>query len=214
MKVCLLSDQHGNLVDVPSCDLLLIAGDICPATNHSLEFQRIWLETNYRKWLEGIDAKKKIFICGNHDFIFQTDFMLRTYPAVYLQDSGINYENFNIYGTPWQPRFFDWAFNLDEVDLKEKWKQIPDDTDILISHGPPYGYGDLAYDYDTKKQVHVGSPSLLERIKEVKPKLVVFGHIHAGYGIYSLDDTILVNCSLLDEKYRFKNQVISLELGE
>lgn len=213
MKIVAISDLHGKFPDVPSCDLLLICGDICPATNHTCDFQEGWLDSVFRSWLKHVDAKKKIFIAGNHDFIFQqrpdrVSRLLRNFPATYLEDSETEWEGLRIYGTPWQPYFYDWAFNLYEEDLKKKWEKIPSGTDILVVHGPPNGYGDLCpriikshNEEEWPEGEHVGSPSLLEKVKEVKPKLVVFGHIHRGYGKWSLDETTLANVSVVDERY-------------
>lgn len=204
MKISALSDMHGELPPVPSCDLCLIAGDLCPATDHSIHFQEYWLETTFNYWLKDIDAKKKIFIAGNHDYIFQNrpDLIRKMkFAGTYLEDSGIEYEGLKIWGTPWQPYFYDWAFNLYEHDLKEKWEKIPQDTDIIVVHGPPQGYGDSAPRTNAKGYENTGSPSLLTKITEIKPKLVVFGHIHEGYGQWMLDNTILANVSVLNGQY-------------
>jgi Icc-related predicted phosphoesterase len=130
----------------------------------------------------------------------------------YLEDSGIEWNGLKIWGSPWQPRFFDWAFNADEPDLERIWDKIPDDTDILVLHGPPHGYGDKASRVNAAGFEHTGSPSLLERIKAIKPKLAVAGHIHSGYGIYEIGETIFVNASLVNEKYIPTNAVITIEL--
>jgi hypothetical protein len=197
-----LSDQHGVLPEIPPCDLLLIAGDICPVSNHNPFFQVNWLNTDFRRWLEQVPARKSVFIAGNHDFVFQKepDSVPRDLPAVYLQDSGLEWEGLRIWGTPWQPWFFDWAFNLYEPDLREKWALIPEGTDILVVHGPPHGYGDGVPELDGVRRT--GSPSLLERIKVVRPRLVVFGHIHEGRGEWRVGETVLANVTILDQKYR------------
>jgi hypothetical protein len=122
-------------------------------------------------------------------------------PWVYLQDGATTCQGLKIYGTPWQPRFFDWAFNLDEPDLERIWAVIPDDTDVLVTHGPPYGHGDFAPRPGGGE--HVGSPSLAKRVAELKRlKLMVYGHIHEGRGLYRLGDAVLANVSLLDGQYR------------
>jgi len=201
IKICTLSDIHGQLCNVPACDLLLIAGDLCPVRDHSLSFQEHWLEFNFKPWLKNIDAKEKVFIFGNHDFIGEErpERVSKIFSDVknihYLQDSGVECLGLKVYGSAWTLYFYDWAFNLYENDLKDKWAQIPQDTDILVCHGPPYGYGDLC------GKENVGSPSLLERIKEIKPKLVVYGHIHNGFGTWTLDKTILANVSVVDDRY-------------
>jgi Icc-related predicted phosphoesterase len=197
-----ISDQHGVLPEIPPCDLLLIAGDVCPVTNHNPWFQASWLREDFRRWLLAVPARKTIFVAGNHDFVFeqQPDIVPRDLPASYLQDSGLEWEGLQIWGTPWQPWFFDWAFNLHEGDLAHKWALIPDNTDILVVHGPPHGYGDGVPELDGVRRT--GSPSLLLRIRQVRPKLVVFGHIHEGRGQWRIGDSVLANVTILDEAYR------------
>jgi Icc-related predicted phosphoesterase len=196
------SDLHGMLPSIPVCDLLLLAGDLCPLHDHRPAAQADWLATDFRRWLRGVPARKIVFVAGNHDRVYEDKPHLvpRDLPAVYLQDAGLEWEGLKIWGTPWQPRFFDWAFNLDEADLAAKWALIPDDTDILVAHGPPYGYGDGV---PTRTGVrHEGSPSLLKRVEEVRPRLMVFGHIHEGRGEWTLGDTVLANVTLVDGGYR------------
>jgi Icc-related predicted phosphoesterase len=202
LTIAAISDQHGYLPEIPPCDLLLIAGDICPVTNHGVDFQERWLRFEFRDWLRQVPARKTIFIAGNHDFVFEQrrGFLPMDYPATYLQDSGIEWEGLHIWGTPWQPRFFDWAFNLSEPELAKKWELIPDGTDILVVHGPPRDYGDGVPEVHGIRRC--GSPSLLERIRVVKPKVVVFGHIHEGRGEWHLGSTVLANVTVVDARYQ------------
>ncbi len=215
MKIALLADQHGFLPPVPEADLLLIAGDICPVSNHDLEFQRTWLDTNFRYWLRRQLAEqrvKKIVACaGNHDLVFQEKphWVPSDLPWTYLQDRSTEFEGLNIYGTPWQPTFgFGWAFNADEPELAEIWEKMPLDTDIVVVHGPPLGYGDFS-PYD---KVHTGSPSLLRKIEQIEPKLVVSGHIHDCAGIYNIGKTIFVNASHVNEQYLPVNPIRVIEI--
>jgi len=211
VKVVAVSDLHGYLVDIPSCDLLLIAGDICPTVNHRVEYQEHWLNTDFRYWLRKVPARKIVGVAGNHDLIFQNaPHRVPTLPWTYLQDAGTEFEGFKIWGTPWQLYFFDWAFNLYEPDLIKKWALIPSDTDIIVAHSPPRGYGDDApRGRDTEK---VGSPGLLAKIVEIKPKLMVFGHIHEGRGQWDLDGTTLANVTVVDGKYRLVHPPAVFEL--
>jgi Icc-related predicted phosphoesterase len=197
-----ISDQHGVLPEIPPCDLLLIAGDVCPVTNHGVDFQAAWLQFDFRRWLERLPARKIVFIAGNHDFVFEQrrNFLPAGYPATYLQDASIEWEGLKIWGTPWQPVFFDWAFNLREPELAEKWALIPPGTNILLLHGPPYGYGDGVPELEGMRRT--GSPSLVARIQEIRPRLAVFGHIHEGRGEWQLGDTLLANVTILDGRYR------------
>lgn len=211
MLICAVSDLHGTLPDVPPCDLLLVGGDVCPLNDHHPAAQAEWLDTAFRAWLDRVPANHVVGVCGNHDFVFQQ--LPEALPTglrwTYLQDSGCEVLGLKLWGTPWQPWFFDWAFNLYEPELKAKWDLIPDGTDVLVLHGPPRGYGD-----EVARGERTGSPSLLERIRRVRPKLAVFGHIHEGRGEWNLDGTVLANVSILDEKYRHVHPVWSMTLPD
>jgi predicted phosphodiesterase len=203
MKIVALSDLHGHLPRrVPSCDLVLLAGDFTPVHNHGLNFQRDWLDGEFRSWLRQLPARKIVGVAGNHDLIFEQapDLVPGDLPWTYLQDSGIQWEGLSIWGTPWQPWFWDWAFNGNPDQLRLQWDLIPVSTDILVVHGPPQGYGDGVPEGGGLR--HCGCPLLLERIKEVKPRLAVFGHIHEGRGDWQLGPTRLANVTLVDARYR------------
>lgn len=201
-RVVAVSDLHGVLPDLPACDLLLVAGDVCPTTDHRSPYQAQWLDGPFRAWLKAAPARCKVFIAGNHDRVFEEapHLVPPDLPGIYLQDTRLDWEGLAIWGTPWQPRFFDWAFNLDEPELRQKWALIPDDTDVLVVHGPPHGHGDAVPSRHGVR--HPGSPSLLERIEQIRPKLAVFGHIHEGRGVSEVGTTMLANVTLLDEHYR------------
>lgn len=197
MKITACSDLHGFLPEIEPTDLLLIAGDICPVVNHDLDFQEHWLDTTFRWWLNNIPAKKIVGVAGNHDKIFaQSPHKIPSLPWSYLQDAGTEFAGLKIWGSPWQEVFFWWSFNLYEKDLKEKWNLIPNNIDILVLHGPPFGYGDKVSNNE-----NIGSPSLLEKIQEIRPKLVVFGHAHEGRGQWKLADVILANVTITNNKY-------------
>lgn len=210
-RICCVSDMHGNLPNVPECDILLIGGDIVPTHFHEPEFSALWMKTNLAPWLDELSERMEVVaVAGNHDFVFQHQpDIIPELSWSYLEDSGDEVKGLKIWGSPWQPRFYDWAFNLDEPELMEKWALIPEGTDILLLHGPPNGYGD----FSPYGKVHTGSPSLTEKIREIKPKLAVAGHIHSGYGRYNIDDTIFVNASLVDERYKPVNKLIVVELS-
>jgi hypothetical protein len=132
----------------------------------------------------------------------------------YLQDSVLhfaseNIEIANIYGSPWQPEFHNWAFNLPKngLELEQKWNDIPDNTDILITHGPAFGYLDtIMGQYD-----NLGCELLTKRIKTIKPKIHVCGHIHSGYGYVFDGDTHFINASVLDERYQYTQKPLTVE---
>ena len=209
MKITLISDTHNkhNYItnDLPGGDLLIHAGDISSmGYKHEIE--------NFCKWFNNIDNyTTKVFIAGNHDWGFQDNpiqikGILDSYTNIdYLQDNllmvGENYDNMvKIWGSPWQPEFHNWAFNLPKNgdDLFNKWENIPLNTDILITHGPAFGYLD---DVEGNRGVHLGCELLIKRIKTIKPKIHVCGHIHTGHGYRFDGDTHFFNASVLDEQY-------------
>lgn len=196
MKICAVSDLHGHFPEIPECDVLLLGGDYCPFTK--INDQHFWFKDVFAPWLESLPVKKIIGVAGNHDLIFEKrpDSMMRM-RWDYLQDSGCEFGGLKFWGSPWQPRFFDWAFNADEAELASKWALIPDNIDVLVLHGPPRGFGDFS-PYGNER---TGSPSLTAKILELQPKLVIAGHIHSGYGEYVIGGTTFYNVSLVNEKY-------------
>jgi Icc-related predicted phosphoesterase len=202
MKIVAASDLHGTLPAISPCDLLLLGGDITPLWDHNIAHQAEWLDTTFRRWLRSVPARKIIGVAGNHDFIFQQapERVPADLPWVYLQDSRHEWEGLRFWGTPWQPWFHDWAFNLYEPDLVPIWEKIPADTDVLVLHAPPRGYGDGVPQRNGSVRL-TGSPSLLARIEKIQPRLVVYGHIHEGRGEWRLGRTVLANVTLADPGY-------------
>ncbi len=156
---------------------------------------------HFNRWLQGLPHRHKVVIAGNHDFCFERELeaaRAEVTVAHYLQDEALELEGIKIYGSPWQPRFFDWAFNLDRGPaLARVWAKIPEDTDVLITHGPPLGHGDRTFDGR-----EVGCADLKERLKIVRPRLHLFGHIHEGYGVTKDEHTTYVNASICDLRYQ------------
>ena len=112
------------------------------------------------------------------------------------------------WGSPWQPEFFDWAFNASRgEEIRQYWDKIPTGIDVLITHGPPFKLGD-----QTDIGEHVGCLDLLDAIERVKPKLHVFGHIHEGYGVTSANGTTFVNASTCTLRYRPTNSCVVIDL--
>jgi len=118
--------------------------------------------------------------------------------SIYLEDQSVEVMGYNIYGTPYQPAFCDWAFNLEGREALQKcWSKIPGETDILISHGPPHGMGDLCFHGQ-----RVGCPDLLAAIRQKHIPISVAGHIHEGYGVIEDGETMFVNASTCNLQYR------------
>lgn len=216
MKIVCLSDTHNcnNAISVPDGDVLIHAGD---ATNNGTPAEI----KAFADWFSSLPHKYKIFIAGNHDFFFEDDRLDRQtieffFPnCIYLQDSFVEIEGLKIYGSPWQPRFFDWAFNLNRgAELAEKWKLIPADTDVLITHGPPHGILDeVPRKYWTE---NTGCEELIKRVEEISAlgrlKLHVFGHIHCSYGQTEKFGVKFVNAANCDEEYKPTQPPIVVEL--
>lgn len=192
VRIVATSDLHGQLPDIPECDLFIIAGDVCP--DGALEYQVKWLNTHFRNWLKNVPAKEIVGIAGNHDLVFETaDFLVpKDLPWHYLYDSAIELFGFKIYGTPWQLPFWG-AFNRVDAQLVDLYKRIPKDTNILISHGPAYGILDQVPD-----KRHTGSKALLKKVFEINPLLFICGHIHCAFGRSDIHKTIFANVSLLN----------------
>ena len=205
MRMVLTSDLHGYLPEIPPCDVLLIAGDLCPIENHDIGYQAERLRTRFVQWMEQVPARQVFFIAGNHDFIFaELPELLQglSWPGTYLQDSGAVWEGIHFWGTPWANELPDWPFTASEEELQQHWGKIDPETQILIVHGPPWGYGDVVIGSITGDELNVGSRSLVHRLEELpKLRLVVHGHIHEGAGARQRQNVRIVNASLMNVHY-------------
>lgn len=185
MLVRATSDIHGFTpeVSIEPCDLALIAGDFMPVHDHGSMVQRRFLLTQFSEWLDEQPADHIVLVSGNHDFLMQKAWAWRYVERLpekvtYLRDSGADLCGQRIWGTPWSFCPEGWAFRYEhETHAERVCSNIPDDTDIIVSHGPPYGYGDRVLN-----GLMLGSGALMQRIRQVRPRLTVFGHIHEGYG--------------------------------
>jgi Icc-related predicted phosphoesterase len=210
MKIICTSDLHGYLPKIEPCDLLLVAGDICPVWNHDISYQQEWLDHEFREWLQEVPANKIIACVGNHDIIFeQNPKLVPKLPWIYLQDESVKIGKIKIYASPWQLRFYDWAFNLDEPELNKKFDKI-EKCDILITHSPAFECGD----YSKYENKHCGSKRLREKIEEHRPKFHIAGHFHSGYSMrpYLIGDIPSYNVSLCNERYQPINEPIMVEI--
>ena len=213
-KITIISDTHGKHYeitdDLSGGDILIHCGDFMNSGRYVVEARE------FLNWFEEIEGyTHKIFIAGNHDIIFENDPKLAlaltsAYKNItYLQDSFIEVEGLKIYGSPWQPEFYNWAFNLPRgAALKAKWDLIPEDTDILVTHGPPMGFNDQV----NGKGESLGCYDLKQRVLDIKPKLHCFGHIHSGCGIVPEDSTKFINTSVLNESYEYTQKPINIML--
>lgn len=203
MRIVCISDTHSlhEEVEVPDGDLLIHAGDFCNRGTQG-ETKR------FIKWLGQLPHRHKVFIAGNHDWpLYKHPRYARMWVkhGVYLQDSSVIVEGLRIYGSPWQSHFDNWAFHLPRGNrLKSIWNDIPDNTDILVTHTPPLGILDGPQAY--------GCPDLAARLEQLHLKVHVFGHVHIGYGRVRKRSTEYVNASICDEEYNASQLPIVVEL--
>mmetsp|Transcript_140 Transcript_140/g.439 ORF Transcript_140/g.439 Transcript_140/m.439 type:complete len:252 (+) Transcript_140:145-900(+) len=221
--VC-ISDTHGSVsagggeLAVPDGDVLVHAGDFTTVGTLG-EVQQ------FDDFLSTLPHPRKIVIAGNHDVTFDTPFYKQQHDrfhfafeqgdprellrhCTYLQDSGTSVAGIKVWGSPWTPVFCDWAFNLPRGEqLRRKWDDIPDDTDIVITHGPAAGHGDLC-----DNGCRAGCRDLLERLQHVKPKYLICGHIHEDYGVTHSGDTFYVNASTCNLYYEPVNRPIVFDV--
>lgn len=208
MKIVAISDTHcrHKSVKLPKGDLLIHAGDV----SYRGQLTEI---IDFLDWFSRLPYTYKIFIAGNHDFYFEkatTSAVKSLIPegVIYLNDSGITINNIHIWGSPVTPWFHDWAFNRHRgADINKHWKQVPQDTNLLITHGPVYGILDTVINGS-----HVGDKDLLHRIDEVKPAAHVCGHIHEAYGRLKRGSTRFINACVLNEKYELINPPVVFDL--
>jgi predicted phosphohydrolase len=189
MRLVLVADTHlfhADLATLPPGDVLIHAGDLL--RGGSLDELRAAVP-----WLHCQPYRHKIFIAGNHDWCFfrqpeQARAILGE-SIIYLQDSGVTIDNVRFWGSPWQPEYNDWAFNLPRGEpLAAKWRLIPAGTDVLITHGPPWGIGD-----DSGMPERQGCEELLATVRQLRPVLHLFGHIHQDGGLWQQEATWFAN---------------------
>lgn len=207
MRLCVVADTHGlhDRIAVPAADLVIHAGDIGMAGGPGEV-------ADFLRWWRGLPHPHKVLVAGNHDWLFQRD------PAaarsllgdcLYLEDSLAVVLGLRIYGSPWQPSFMDWAFNLERgPEIRARWDLIPQGVDILVTHGPPLGHGDLV-----ERGEHAGCADLLETVLDrVKPRWHCFGHIHEGSGVSMEAGVTFVNAAVVDARYAPVNGPVVLEV--
>lgn len=212
MRLVCISDTHGDhaRVDLPDSDVLVHAGDV---TAHGSERDL----DDFLGWFGSRAAKHRLFVAGNHDTTMEHSPILSRERAeaagvLWLDDSGVTIDGIEFWGSPITPRFLDWSFMRDPgPPIERHWNRIPESTDVLVTHGPPWGVLDEVERLGGSFE-HTGCPSLLERLDIVRPKVHVFGHIHEGYGELMLGDIRCVNVSTMDRGYRIANAPVILDL--
>lgn len=215
-KIICLSDTHSLEYKVPNewlvdADIAIHGGD-CTNIGRMNELKY------FLDWYSSLDRyKHKIFIAGNHDWCFERNYnesieLLSNYPQLtYLQDEEIVIDGIKIYGSPHQPEFGSWAFNQKRgKEIQAKWDLIPKDTDILVTHGPPFGIGDFV---PYRGGEFVGCKDLASTILTLPNlKAHIFGHIHYSYGSVYKNNIQYINAATCNEGYEIVNKPIVIEI--
>lgn len=222
MKIAAMSDLHGNLPkieffnDQKEIEAIIIAGDVCPdfaGLNRDKEAQQQqWLNNNFYPWAEYLRAPLYATY-GNHDWLRYAGGLFITNDA---RDIGRGH---SAWFSPWSPEYKGWAWMADEDTLAHRYAEIPR-LNVLVSHCPPYGYCDTATGYSE----HLGSRALLDAVQRIRPKVLICGHIHGGFGTGTIPLTRVrddqrehkeckvYNVALLDESYDLVNDPTIIEL--
>lgn len=208
MKIISLSCTHSRYksVSTPKADVLVHCGDWDCTHSDSLK--------RFADWLDEQPATHKIVVAGNHDkFAECHDEMTRDIlkdHCHYLRDSGVEIEGVKFWGSPWTPLFGNWSFMLPRgYEMKKIWDNIPEGIDVLITHGPPMGILDQVNYANGVPKCNVGCLELLNAVKRIKPKVHMFGHIHENHGTEQHDETLFVNCALVDDyNYLIKEPIV------
>ncbi|MEM9193346.1 MAG: metallophosphatase domain-containing protein [Myxococcota bacterium] len=198
MRIVAVADTHtfqDDLGSLPEGDVFIHAGDL-------LRGGTLEELAPVAEWIRALPHRRKIVVAGNHDWCFANDpaaACATLGPEVeYLEDSGTMIDGLQFWGSPWQPEYHDWAYNLPRgAALREKWAQIRSDTDVLITHGPPQGIGDRG-----PVPGRLGCADLAARVAEVGPLLHLFGHIHQDGGVFRVGDVCYANVTTWESERR------------
>jgi Icc-related predicted phosphoesterase len=208
MRMTFISDTHGKhkYLTSKAYNNILGSGDCIIHAGDISNLGKVGEIKDFLDWFSNTDYTHKIFIAGNHDFGFEVVQDIapeyKEKGVHYLFDSEVVIDGVKFYGSPWQPEFYNWAFNLPRG---EKWKKIPGNTDVLITHGPAHGMLD-----HTPQGELVGCKDLFNRVMEVQPKIHVCGHIHWAYGQKNFFGVEFLNASVLNERYQYENEPIKI----
>lgn len=220
MKIWFISDTHNKHTQLripPEVDAVIHCGDESESGN-------AWLNEPearaFFEWYSALNIPMKIFVPGNHSTAVEEGLIRSTdYPSVrFLIHAQMEWNGLKIFGTPYTPMFFNWAYMKPREDLDAVWQSIPENIDILITHGPPKGIFDVTKDMDTGKPIHVGSKSLMRHVeKRIQPKIHAFGHLHdekdiANAGMVVRNGVQFINCSCCDLACRLRNHGFVVEI--
>lgn len=220
IRFVVVSDTHNrsNIVtEIPDGDVLLHCGDV---TLRSFKNEFV----SFNEWIGSLPHPTKIVIAGNHDRLLEVrplnsffsvmgasnrdELIVEFTNFTYIEDEMVDVHGYKIYGSPWTPVHLGGFQKRRGSRIKNIWEQIPNDTDILLTHGPPAGVGDY-----TRRGENAGCVDLLYEIQNrVKPLYSCFGHIHEGNGVYTDGVTTFINAAVCDTSYRAKQPVYVFDL--
>ena len=197
MKVVIVSDTHRQ-----HAQLGTLAGDVlihCGDSELGIHADDAEVE-RLDRWFGAQRFDLVLCIGGNHDFALQARAaaaapVLRH--AVYLEDAAFVHRGVTFYGAPWVPELSSWAYYQPPAAIRDKWREIPAATDVLVTHSPPQGVLDR-----NSGGKSCGCPELMRRVAQLRPRLHCFGHVHASAGSVAIDGTTYVNASVVDSRYR------------
>jgi Icc-related predicted phosphoesterase len=207
MRIVMLSDTHmmHEEVNLPSGDTVIHCGDFC-SSGHKLEFDV------FAEWFDRLPYANKILVAGNHDMYAEynkkgiKDSLTDT---IYLENEAVTIDGVTFWGSPVTQPFNEWAFNWNSEKRQALYDSIPDEIDVLITHGPPFSIldkDDGGYTF--------GCTHLREAVLRIKPQIHCFGHLHPSYGTYKDDitRTTFVNCSVVNDAYNVVNKPIVIKI--
>lgn len=224
MKIAAVSDLHGVLPLYPSdywkgleeCELLLICGDIIPLRiQFDIPKSKQWLIEEFKPWAASLPVEQVYFIAGNHDAFAEKndktmhEIFSRHDKVTYLMHEFVDHLSiqdskvYRIFGTPYCHIYGNWPFMRDEETLAKKFREIPENVDILMTHDAPYGTSDICYQGWAADGRHKGCPELRDAIIATNPKYNFHGHLHSSnHREELLGETKVYNTSIIDEEYK------------
>lgn len=221
MLIGVISDLHGNLIDICPCEVLFICGDISPLRlQFNMEEMEYWITNEFLPWCEKLSCERIFLIAGNHDAFLERKkekfkSLLLGSKVVYLENELSEYitdngDCYKIFGTPYCHIFGNWPFMRTDEVLKNKFFDIPEDCDIVFSHDCPFGTGDVCLELNEK---HRGSIPLRDAIIRSKPRYLFTGHLHsANHNCEILEDTEVYNTSIVNERYEVSYEPLYLNI--
>ena len=234
MRLVAISDLHGNLPEGLEAEICLIGGDISPL---DIQFNMLkmeeWLSNVFCPWILSVEVDRVFLVAGNHDAWFEraTEWRIlelqrkTNHKLVYLRNDTVKYtsnggKEYTIFGTPYCHIFGRWPFMRPSEKLTEKFKEIPEKVDIILSHDPPFGISDadviLQSGHKDSFSSHIGNHELTERLREIEFKYCFCGHIHSGsHELFELPEEsgkFIANISLLDEAYDVAYRPLVIEI--